>query len=188
METATGFLGFWARLACPKALLVLLALLAAAPGYASELKVGDTPPDRLGHSVKLSDYRGKIVVISFWASWCPPCRQEMSLLAKLQKAATRDKLVVFAVNWQQDSGTFRRIERALRGIDLTLLSDPDGVIGWQYDVDSIPHMVILGRDGRIAAIHVGYSAADIPQLVDEINSLWRQAPSSAAPQRTSAAR
>jgi thiol-disulfide isomerase/thioredoxin len=183
MKTATGFHSFFAALTRPVIAVLVLGILAAAPGHASspKLKVGDMPPDRLTHSIKLSDYRGKIVVISFWASWCPPCRQEMGMLDRLQKAATQQKLMVFAVNWQQDTDTFWRIERALKGIDLKLVSDPSGYIGRQYDVDAIPHMVILGRDGRIAAIHVGYSAGEIPQLVDEINSLWRQAPASASP-------
>lgn len=156
-------------------------MLAAAPGYAREkLKVGDMPPPQLNSKIKLSDYRGKIVIISFWASWCPPCRAEMSMLARLQKVATRDKLVVFAVNWQQDTDTFWRIQRALHGVDLTLVSDSSGYIGRQYDVDAIPHMVILGRDGRIAAIHLGYGESELPALVDEINALWDQSPQPAA--------
>ena len=165
-------------------------MLAAKPGYAHEkLKVGDMPPPQLNSSIKLSDYRGKIVIISFWASWCPPCRKEMSMLAGLQHAATRDKLVVFAVNWQQDVEVFWRIQRALRSVDLTLVSDSSGYIGRKYDVDAIPHMVIVGRDGRIAAIHVGYGESEIPALVDEINALWMQTPqpSAQAPQTSSQA-
>ncbi|HEY7887657.1 MAG TPA: TlpA disulfide reductase family protein [Steroidobacteraceae bacterium] len=159
----------------------MVGMLGAVPGYAYEkLKVGDTPPP-LGRSVNLRDYRGKIVIISFWASWCPPCRKEMSMLARLQAAATRDKLVIFAVNWQEDPEVFWKIQRALRGVDLTLVSDSSGNIGSKYDVDSIPHMVIVGRDGRIAAIHAGYRESEIPALVDQINSLWRQAPQPSAP-------
>jgi thiol-disulfide isomerase/thioredoxin len=174
-----AFEGRMARLLRSAALLWVVCLLAAAPGHAADkLKVGDMPPQRLGRHVKLDDYRGKIVIISFWASWCPPCRKELAVLAQLQKVATRDKLVIFAVNWRQDPETFWKIQRVLRSIDLTLLSDSEGYIGNEYDVDAIPHMVIVGRDGRIAAIHVGYSADEIPDLVRQINSLWAQAPGS----------
>jgi thiol-disulfide isomerase/thioredoxin len=115
MKTAMESRGLWARFALTSALLLVTCMLSAAPRIASaKLKVGDMPP-QVNRSIKLSDYRGKIVIISFWASWCPPCRQEMSMLAGLQKAATRDKLVVFAVNWQQDVEVFWQIQRAPNG-------------------------------------------------------------------------
>lgn len=183
IKTALGQLARFARSIAP---LLVLSFLAAAPGYAHEkLKVGDMPPQRLGWSTKLSAYRGKIVVISFWATWCPPCRKEMGMLDRLQRAASRDKLVVLAVNWRQSGDVFWNVKHALRGSALTLISDQNGVIGDEYDVDAIPHMVIVGRDGRIAAIHVGYSESEIPALIQEINSLGSQAPGSPAPQHAS---
>ena len=109
----------------------------------------------------------------------------MSVLAQIQQVATRAKVEILAVNWQEDSQRFWQIQRALRKVDLTLISDADGYIGRAYDVDAIPHMVIVGRDGRIAAIHVGYGKEEIPALANEINSLWAQAPASQSPQRTS---
>lgn len=164
----------WAGSARATAVLLIVCMLGATHGYAHQnLKVGDIPPP-IARSVNLSDYRGKIVVISFWASWCAPCRKEMSMLARLQAVATRDKVVIFAVNWQQDPEVFWQIQRALRHVDLTLISDSSGSVGAKYDVDAIPHMVIVGRDGRIAAIHLGYGESEIPALVDEINALWNQ--------------
>ena len=150
----------------------------AFPVYAKQpLRVGDVPPDSLGKSstgdkVRLSDYRGKIVIISFWASWCSPCRKELPLLALVQKKATRDKVVVFAVNWKESRDRYHDIVRAMKNVDLTLISDEHDYFGGEYDVNAIPHMIIIGRDGRIAAIHIGYGESEIPMLVKEINGLW----------------
>jgi thiol-disulfide isomerase/thioredoxin len=159
--------------------VLLTALLACVPvtllsRTAPKLNVGDLPPPKLGWHVKLDDYRGKIVIVTFWASWCGPCRKELPLLEGIQKQATTEKIQVFAVNWREGSEQFRTIQRVLKGATITLLSDEGGSIGDQYGVHAIPHMVILGRDGRIAAIHIGYAEQEIPELVDEINELWRK--------------
>ena len=80
--------------------------LLAFPAYAKHpLQVGDVPPDNLGRAstggkVKLGDYRGKIVIISFWASWCPPCRKELPVLAAIQKKC----------NSRQDRGVRSELE------------------------------------------------------------------------------
>ena len=92
-------------------------------------------------------------------------------MANIQKHVSRDQLVVFAVNWKEDHDRFRENAKILKDFDLSLVSDADGYYGGQYDVTGIPHMVIVGRDGRIAAIHVGYGEGEIPVLVKEINSL-----------------
>jgi thiol-disulfide isomerase/thioredoxin len=176
--------------------LVLAGLLLAGSASAAQnLKLGDMAPDvfgrpPLGEKVHLTDYRGRIVVISFFASWCPPCRQELPMLARLQQAATRDKVVVISVNWHEDRDHFAQIRSALRKTDLTLVSDMHGDMGKAYDVTAIPHMVIVGKDGRIAAIHIGYGDEEIPSIVNEINTLWRQggSPSAQDPATDSAAR
>jgi thiol-disulfide isomerase/thioredoxin len=153
----------------------------AFPAHAKQpLQVGDVPPDNLGRAstggkVNLSDYRAKVVIISFWASWCSPCRKELPLLAALQKNATREKLAVFAVNWKESSDWYRAILRAMKDVDLALVSDEYGYFGGVYGVKAIPHMIIIGRDGRIAAVHIGYGEGEIPGLVKEINGLWTPA-------------
>ena len=152
-------------------------VLVAASGQAAvNLRVGDKPPPKLAWHAKLSDYEGKVVIVSFWASWCAPCRKELGILAAIQKQATRDKVVVFSVNWMESAQRFQQITHSLKDVDLTLISDENGYIGGQYGVKAIPHMVIIGRDGRIAAIHIGYGDSEFPVLADEINALWNKAP------------
>jgi thiol-disulfide isomerase/thioredoxin len=159
--------------------LFCCAALAFPVCAKQKLQVGDVPPETLGKAstggrVNLNDYRDKIVIISFWASWCAPCRKELPVLAAIQKKATRDKIAVFAVNWKESDDRYRAIIKLLKDIDLTLVSDENGYLGSEYAVKAIPHMIIIGRDGRIAAIHVGYGESEIPSLVKEINGLWTQ--------------
>jgi peroxiredoxin len=157
----------------------LLFVSFTALGSAPNLKVGDVPPDVFGKAstgeiVHLSDYRGRIVVISFWATWCGPCRKELPVLVYLEKKATREKVVVLSVNWRQSYDQFRQVKKIFKdmGTDVTLISDERGRAGEAYGVKGIPHMIIVGRDGKIVAIHVGYSEEELPVLVDEINSAW----------------
>ena len=152
------------------------AMAANAP-----LKAGDLPPPTLGKTAKgqpvqLADYVGKVVIISFWATWCPPCRKELPILGQIQKQIPRSHLAVFAVNWKEDRSRFREVVRTLKDMDLDLVSDEYGSYGKQYGVTAIPHMILIGRDGRIANIHVGYGDSELNALADEINELLRATP------------
>src|SRR5579864_5393061 len=105
------------------------------------LKVGDVPPDVFGRSstdkpIHLGDYRGRLVVVSFWATWCVPCRKELPVLVNLEKKATREKVVVLSVNWKQGREQFREIKKIFEAMhtDVTLISDESGRAGDAYGV------------------------------------------------------
>ncbi|MFT4045420.1 MAG: TlpA disulfide reductase family protein [Solimonas sp.] len=154
------------------------AAVAPAPGEVPPDEVGR---DRDGGDVRLSDYRGQVVVMSFWASWCGPCIDEMTMLEKLQRAATRERLTVIAVNWKEDRDRYREIARRLKDFQLILTSDPKGRVGAQYAVKAIPRLFIIGRDGRVAYSHLGYDPeSSMPRIVDEVNALLQQASPGAA--------
>jgi peroxiredoxin len=172
------------------ALLGVALFLASAVALADKpvLKVGDEPPDVFGkassrETVHLTDYRGRIVVISFFASWCGPCRKEVPMLMALQKHATRDKVVVISVNWQQSQDEFRHIKKIFddHGSDITLVSDERGRVGAAYGVHAIPFMIIVGKDGKIVALHLGYGEDEIPVIADEINAAWNKDLSDSSP-------
>lgn len=162
-------------------LRALMLLLLSQSVFAAKggLKLGDIPPDKLGKTpagelIQLSNHRGAIVVISFWASWCAPCRTEMSVLESVQKQVDPGRLKVVAVNIE-DRQTFRKIVRTLKDVNLTLTSDPNGVVSRAYKVGPIPHTVIVGPDGRIAAMHLGFSEARLEPLVAELNQMLAKA-------------
>jgi thiol-disulfide isomerase/thioredoxin len=170
---------------CRVAAFLLVALLMAGSAGAKGLQVGDVPPDALGRDesgapVKLGDYRGKVVIISFWASWCPACRKELPALGSVQKVAGVGQLQVLAVNYGENRQRYREIVRVLRpGLQeapIKLISDTQSYYGTEYGVKALPHMVLIGRDGRIAAVHEGYGESEIPLLVKEINQLLLATP------------
>ena len=149
------------------------------------MKPGDTPPDILGSTqrgqpVSVSSLRGKVVVISFWATWCGYCMKEMPVLANLQSLATERglPLQVVSINYRESRDTFVRSSRALRGSlpGLLITWDGDGAIGKPYGVTGIPVMVMLHRDGTVAHVHVGYGEDMLDSLVTEINALLSEPP------------
>ena len=124
-----------------------------------------------GQTVRLSDRRGKVVLLDFWASWCGPCRAS---LPHIQEASESDSwanrgLVVWAVNARQsaeDVGYFL----ANNQYTFTALLDEDGAVMSKYGVRGIPMTVLIGRDGKVENVWVGYgddSAREIDDAIDK---------------------
>jgi thiol-disulfide isomerase/thioredoxin len=161
--------------ASAKVMLALVGALASTMCLAS-VTVGDVPPDHLGHDfndqpVSAADHKGRVLVVTFWATWCPPCRLEMSVLEKLQRAAGAEALRVVAVNFKEDSQTWRTIKRQLAPFAIEVTRDKDLNVQKSYGVKGIPHMFMINKAGRIAHIHVGYGEKQLDTLVRQINEL-----------------
>ena len=151
-----------------------LTLCAAVPTDAAGPKNGEVPPgllgkDRDGNVVDLARYRGKIVVVTFWASWCGPCRRELPGLDALQKHAGDRILKVVAVNMQDSNEDYRLMTRQMKGYGIAMTRDRDGTISEGYGVEALPNLWIIDPQGRVAAHHVGYGEDSLDSLVDEIN-------------------
>ncbi|MEQ1801460.1 MAG: TlpA disulfide reductase family protein [Gammaproteobacteria bacterium] len=156
--------------------LAFLMLMAFPPCFAGKAPpIGAPVPDNLGETldkqpVVASAYLGKVVVISFWASWCAPCRKELPVLEQLQRTAAKDGLQVIAVNLE-DARTFRKLMAKLSESQMTYSRNVRGKTSKLFGVDPIPHMVIVGRDGKIARRYVGYDEKKLPEIVDVLNAL-----------------
>lgn len=168
-------------LALKKAATLLLLLLLTGLAHAASL-VGSPAPDALGidkdnRAIHVSDYRGKVVVLTFWASWCGYCLKELPVLENLQRKVGSDQIAVVAINTDKDHDKYRTMRRRMKDFQLTLTADgkKEG-IAEAYGVSGLPHMVLVDKQGRVAYIHIGYSEDALPRFVYEINLLLEQAP------------
>ena len=159
---------------------VLLACVMVCAAHAGAPKVGegDMPPDVLGKDetgqpISLESLRGNVVILTFWATWCPYCLKELPILENIQNLAGKDRIEVIAINWKEDRGTYRAVKRRLKDLTLTLTSDSSGSIGEAYGVQAIPHMLMIGKDGRVDTVRRGYSEEDLDDIAADLNRLLK---------------
>ena len=141
----------------------LAALLAAASFSAAAVELkpwdgGATPPlaldDMQGKSHSLAEYRGKVVLVNFWATWCVPCREEMPSIDRLKSSMKGQPFEVLAVNLAEP---LSRIEKFVAQLPLgfPLLRDRDGAAGKAWKAKLLPASYLIGRDGRIRYVVYG---------------------------------
>src|SRR5512143_2601492 len=126
-----------------------------------------------GESITLSDLRGKVVVLNFWASWCPPCRAEMPALNAVYQKFRDQGLIVLGVNTTfQDDETSARAAVRDWGLSFPIAFDRDGVTSRQYRVQAMPTTFFIGRDGVIGDIVLGgpMSEALIASKIEKLMS------------------
>jgi thiol-disulfide isomerase/thioredoxin len=110
--------------------------------------------DLNGKRVRLSDYKGKVVLLDFWATWCPPCRASVPGLEKIHKTYKDKGLVVLAISL--DEGDWDSVKSFVSeyGITYMVLRGTDDVTS-QYQVRTIPMMLVLDKEGRISKRYLG---------------------------------
>jgi thiol-disulfide isomerase/thioredoxin len=145
--------------------------------------VGSIAPDFEAHNLlskektSLSSQRGRVVILTFWASWCGPCRRELPNLEKAQQFLGKDKLTVLAVSFKENPEALRGIKKLASRWQINMIDDHNGSIASRYSISAIPHLFIIGKDGKILANHIGYGDRSLEELVDDINhALSNEAP------------
>ncbi len=119
---------------------------ALAPNVALETLDGDT--------VSLSDYRGQVVLVNFWASWCSPCRVEIPELASLYGDLGEQGFEILAINVGENAEQIGLFTEALE-MPFTILLDSDGAAARRYGLRGLPTSLLVDRDGVIRLVHVG---------------------------------
>ncbi len=124
-----------------------------ALGQLPRAAIDFTAQDHTGKPVKLSDFRGKVVLVNFWASWCETCDKEKATMERLQRSFDRDDLVVLKIASDRDWNKVR--SRFPNGTPLTVLVDPPaeegetGPITRSYGVTKVPESFVVDRDGAV---------------------------------------
>ncbi len=124
-----------------------------------------------GEPVELSRYRGRVVVLNFWATWCPPCVTEMPSLERLSKL---DKVTVLTVSVDRDLDILRNFV-AQHGLTLTVARDPERRLAARYGTYKYPETYILGPNGKVHDKMFGAVDWDQPNLRNQLLALARNA-------------
>lgn len=163
---------------------LLLVTLVVGLALAMQFGVFDRPHPLLGKAaplftlnslseepVALSDHLGKdVVVLDFFATWCPPCRASLPHIASLSAEFADKPVAVYAVNVGEPAKIVEDYFKQ-NGLQLHALLDESGLAAEQYGVSGIPHQVIIGKDGTIQYVNIGYGLGDASALQRAVNSL-----------------
>ena len=123
--------------------------------------------------VTLDSQRGKLVILTFWATWCAPCRRELPMLERVQEILGKDRVAVLAVNFEDNDVSVTALKKLASTWQISLLEDWNGRIAEHYDITSIPHLFMIDREGKIVANHTGYGDSSMDELVADINAALR---------------
>jgi thiol-disulfide isomerase/thioredoxin len=157
--------------------IVLGALIVTLPAVGGGSASGPAPQFTLGakggSSLSLAQYKGQVVMLNFWASWCGPCRQEMPLLENIYKKYNKMGFTLIGVNVEPDS---KAADDWLKQtpVSFPVIYDKDSQVSKLYDVSGMPSTVIIDRKGNIRVLHRGYKPGDENEYLDSIRTLVRE--------------
>jgi cytochrome c biogenesis protein CcmG/thiol:disulfide interchange protein DsbE len=131
---------------------------------------GDTAPNftltaENGKQYTPRDFRGKVLVLNFWASWCPPCIQEMPSLNEFQKMFAADGVVVLGVSVDRSEKNYRAMLKSFKVVFPTV-RDPEENVSYKYGTYKVPESYIIDRNGKVVRKFVG-----LPEQ-DGVSKMW----------------
>lgn len=164
--------------------LVLLLILGAAVFLALRLRephavdIGEEAPDftlpALGRgSLSLHDFRGQVVLVNFWATWCPPCARESPGLESFAEAMRSQRITVIGISVDEDAAALEAFA-AQSHLSFPVARDPDRAVAGRYGTFQFPETYIIDADGRVAEKLIGEVDWQDPRLVMFVRELARK--------------
>lgn len=156
--------------------LLLSTLFLFNHSYAGSLS-GKAPDFTLksnsGKNLKLSEQRGDVVMINFWASWCGPCRQEMPLLDAMYKKYKKLGFTIWGVNIEPDSSSAKKLLKDIH-VSFPILFDTENKVSKSYNVTAMPSTVLVDRNGNLRYLHKGYKPGYENEYRKQVKKLLRE--------------
>lgn len=161
-----------------RSLATLVSLTALLLVPVTGMSISGKAPDftlksRDGKNLRLSDYRGQVVMINFWASWCGPCRQEMPLLEDLYKRYSKLGFTIVGVNVDTDSSKANNYLKDV-SVSFPIVYDTGNTVSKSFNVNAMPTTVIVDRNGNMRFLHQGYKPGYENEYKKQVKQLIKE--------------
>lgn len=160
-----------------KSVIFGLSVLLSTQVFA--ISAGDVAPNfslpslANGKLQSLKQYRGKVVYLDFWASWCGPCRQSLPMLNDLYSELKRKGFEVVAVNLDENTADAKAFLNEFP-VQYPVLLDPKGSVPSKYELPGMPTSYIIDKQGNIEQVHIGFKPKDMPEIRAHVIKLLKQ--------------
>lgn len=158
-----------------KLFLSILMLLAVAP-LAQAVQEGQPPPQCAAtlpgsaEKIDFSIYKGQVVLIDFWATWCPPCKKSMPFLNGLRNERLKDGFEIIAINVDENSEEAKQFLGS-NPVDYKIAFDPKGDCPAKFDVKAMPSSYLVDKTGKIRKVHLGFRNEDQAEIREKVSAL-----------------
>ena len=161
--------------ACLVISLAILSVIVADTIRERIVNVGDRAPDfeirsDTGRTISLDNYKGRVLVLNFWATWCPPCIEEMPSLNAMSKELERSGVVVLGVSVDRNEAVYKDF-LARAGLAFETARDPEGQVSSEYGTYRFPETYVIDKEGRVRQKHISNKNWLDPQIIGEIKAL-----------------
>ncbi len=159
-------------------LRILLVASALLPLIARAELVGEAAPDFVlksvsGPNLRLSEYRGRVVMLGFWASWCGDCRAQLRSLEEMFELADDAGFEMLTISLDGDRRQAVDVASSMK-LEFPVLLDPTGSVGEMYEVDSMPHVALIDRDGVVRAEFAGFRRGVQDEYLEQVRALLNE--------------
>lgn len=156
--------------------IFFLGLSFAATVASQAAELGEPVPQCPAHlsesqtALDFGRYKGKVLLVDFWATWCGPCQKSMPFLNQLRNELQAEGFEIIAINVDEDSDEARRFLQT-RSVDYPILFDPQGKCPSAFGVKAMPSSFFVDKTGKVRKIHLGFRETDQSEIRDQIAKL-----------------